>query len=60
MAKRPSFTDGLSGILAQAPIVASTFGKWPGFLLIVASMLVLLMLGLAAVLVPIWAVHLVR
>ena len=55
MAKRPFFKNGLPGVLAQAPIVASTFGKWPGFILIVASMLVLLMLGLASILVP-WLV----
>ena len=60
MVRRPLFTNGIPDILAQAPTVAAAFGRWPAFALIIVSMLVLLALGLAAVLVPIWAVHLVR
>ncbi len=32
---------GLAGILAQAPLVASAFGKWPGFVLMLITLLAL-------------------
>jgi hypothetical protein len=45
MVKRPSFTNGIPGILAQAPTVVAAFGRWPGFVLVMTAILVILMLG---------------
>jgi len=32
---------GLAEVLAQAPVVAAAFGKWPGFLLMLMTILAL-------------------
>ena len=45
MAKLPSLPNGISGILAQAPVVAAAFGRWPGFVLVTTAILVILILG---------------
>lgn len=37
---------GLAEILAQAPLVAAAFGKWPGFLLILITILALFTVSL--------------
>jgi hypothetical protein len=42
---------GLAGILAQAPAVSAAFGRWPGFLLIMTAMIVVLALGVGTMLV---------
>lgn len=41
----------VASILAQSPAVASSFGRWPGFVLMMTGMLVILVLSLAAILV---------
>jgi hypothetical protein len=53
--------NGLAAILAQAPAVSAAFGKWPGFVLMMTAMLVVLALGVAAVLVTTKsAIHLIE
>ena len=37
---------GFAGILAQAPLVAAAFGKWPGFVLMLITILALFMVSL--------------
>jgi len=37
---------GFAGILAQAPLVAAAFGKWPGFALMLITILALFMVSL--------------
>ena len=41
---------GLADILAQAPQVAAAFGKWPGFVLMLISVLTLFAVSLVAAL----------
>lgn len=43
----PRVSMGLGNILAQSGIVASAFGRWPGFVLMVLTLLVALTLGIA-------------
>jgi hypothetical protein len=51
---------GLAGILAQAPAVSAAFGRWPGFVLMMTAMVVVLVLGTGAMLLASnGAVHLV-
>jgi hypothetical protein len=42
---------GLAYILAQAPLVAAAFGRWPGFVLIMTALLVVLAFGVITILV---------
>jgi hypothetical protein len=42
---------GLADILAQAPLVAAAFGRWPGFVLMMSALLVVLALGAITILV---------
>lgn len=37
---------GLAEILAQAPLVAAAFGKWPGFVLLLIAILALFTVSL--------------
>ncbi len=37
---------GLAEILAQAPLVAAAFGKWPGFVLMLTTILALFAVSL--------------
>jgi hypothetical protein len=41
----------VAGILAQSPAVAGSFGRWPGFILMMTAMLVVLVVSLATILV---------
>jgi hypothetical protein len=41
----------VASILAQSPAVASSFGRWPGFILVMMGMLVILVVSLAAIVV---------
>jgi hypothetical protein len=41
----------VAGILAQSPAVASSFGRWPGFILIMTGMLVILIVSVTAIFV---------
>ena len=41
----------VAGILAQSPAVASSFGRWPGFILILTGMLVILIVSVTAIVV---------
>ena len=41
----------VASILAQSPAVASSFGRWPGFVLVMTGMLVILAMSLAAIVV---------
>jgi hypothetical protein len=43
----PRVSMGLGNILAQSGVVASAFGRWPGFVLMVLALLVALALGIA-------------
>jgi hypothetical protein len=45
LGKRGSL-DGLAEILAQAPLVAAAFGKWPGFVLMLITILALFTVSL--------------
>ncbi|WP_213737050.1 hypothetical protein [Bradyrhizobium sp. dw_411] len=45
---RPKF-GSMASILAQSPAVADSFGRWPGFALMVLAMMVMLIIGLAGV-----------
>lgn len=40
---------GLAGILAQGPAVSSAFGRWPGFVLIVMTLIGVFALSTATV-----------
>lgn len=40
---------GLAEILAQAPLVAAAFGKWPGFVLMLITILAIFTLSLVTV-----------
>jgi hypothetical protein len=42
---------GLAGVLAQAPALSAAFGRWPGFVLMMTALLVVLALGLLTILV---------
>jgi hypothetical protein len=42
---------GLADILAQAPLVAAAFGRWPGFVLIMTALLVVLAFSVITILV---------
>jgi hypothetical protein len=39
----------MASILAQSPAVAGSFGRWPGFILMVMAMVVVLTVSLATV-----------
>ena len=41
----------VAGILAQSPAVVSSFGRWPGFILIIMGMLVILAVSVTTILV---------
>ena len=41
---------GLPDILAQAPLVAAAFGRWPGFVLMMTALLLVLALGVITIL----------
>ena len=43
--------SGLAGVLAQAPVVSAAFGRWPGFVLMMTAMLVVLALSVVMILV---------
>lgn len=43
--KRSSL-HGLADVLAQAPLVAAAFGKWPGFVLMLFTILVVFTVSL--------------
>ena len=45
---RPKF-GAVAGILAQSPAVADSFGRWPGFILMMMAMMVVLVVGLATI-----------
>lgn len=45
----PKFS-GIASILAQAPAVSFAFGRWPGFVLMMTALLVVLVLGVVTVL----------
>ena len=45
LGKRGSL-HGLAEILAQAPLVAAAFGKWPGFVLMLITILALFTVSL--------------
>jgi hypothetical protein len=40
---------GLAGVLAQASVVSAAFGKWPGFVLMMTALAVILALSFATV-----------
>lgn len=42
----PGSLHGLAEILAQAPLVAAAFGKWPGFVLLLIAILALFTVSL--------------
>lgn len=43
----PGPLRGLAEILAQAPLVAAAFGKWPGFVLMLITILALFTVSFA-------------
>jgi hypothetical protein len=43
--------SGLAGVLAQAPLVSAAFGRWPGFVLMMTAMFVVLALSVVMILV---------
>ena len=43
--------SGLAGVLAQAPVVSAAFGRWPGFVLMMTAMFVVLALSVVMILV---------
>jgi hypothetical protein len=47
-ALRPKI-GGIASILAQSPAVAGSFGRWPGFILMVMAMAIVLTVSLATV-----------
>jgi hypothetical protein len=49
-ALRPKMS-GLADVLAQAPLVAAAFGRWPGFILMMTALVVVLALGVATILI---------
>jgi hypothetical protein len=51
---------GIADVLAQAQVVAAAFGRWPGFILMMAALVVILTLGILTILAASKAVaHLV-
>jgi hypothetical protein len=42
---------GVAGVLAQAPVVSAAFGRWPGFVLMMTALLIVLALGVVTALV---------
>ena len=42
---------GIAGVLAQAPVVSAAFGRWPGFVLMMTALLVVLTLGAVTILI---------
>src|ERR1700676_2202082 len=42
---------GLAGVLAQAPVVSAAFGRWPGFVLMMTALFIVLALGVVTALV---------
>lgn len=44
-------TGGLAGLLAQAPAVSAAFGRWLGFILMMAALLVFFSLGVVTIMV---------
>jgi hypothetical protein len=45
---RPKW-GGIAGVLAQAPALSAAFGRWPGFVLMMTALLVVLALGLVTI-----------
>jgi hypothetical protein len=45
---RPKF-GAVAGILAQSPAVAGSFGRWPGFILMMTAMTVVLVVSLTTI-----------
>ena len=41
----------IANILAQSPAVAASFGRWPGFVLVMIGMLVILAVSITTILV---------
>jgi hypothetical protein len=41
---------GIADVLAQAQVVAAAFGRWPGFILMMAALVVILTLGILTIL----------
>ena len=42
---------GLAGVLAQSGVVSAAFGRWPGFVLMITALVVVLVMALATVLI---------
>jgi hypothetical protein len=40
---------GIADVLAQAQVVAAAFGRWPGFILMMAALVVILTLGILTI-----------
>ena len=43
--------SGLADVLAQPPVVSAAFGRWPGFVLMMTAMFVVLALSVVMILV---------
>jgi low affinity Fe/Cu permease len=41
---------GIADVLAQAQVVAAAFGRWPGFIVMMAALVVILTLGILTIL----------
>jgi low affinity Fe/Cu permease len=40
---------GIADVLAQAQVVAAAFGRWPGFIVMMAALVVILTLGILTI-----------
>jgi hypothetical protein len=47
-AVQPKLT-GIADVLAQAQVVAAAFGRWPGFILMMAALVVILTVGILTI-----------